>query len=103
MISGEKQWDLIIQPKRNFFDLRLKELWIYRDLILLFVWRDFVAVYKQTILGPLWYLIQPHHPHLYSYLWQYCQTAHRWLAAVPLLYVWDNYLDLFCGLFEQNF
>jgi lipopolysaccharide transport system permease protein len=59
MISGEKQWDLIIQPKRNFFDLRLKELWIYRDLILLFVWRDFVAVYKQTILGPLWYLIQP--------------------------------------------
>jgi lipopolysaccharide transport system permease protein len=40
-------------------DLRLKELWHYRDLVVLFVRRDFVAVYKQTILGPLWYLIQP--------------------------------------------
>jgi lipopolysaccharide transport system permease protein len=53
------QWDMIIGPKRNLFDLRLGELWHARDLILLFVRRDFVAVYKQTILGPLWYLIQP--------------------------------------------
>lgn len=41
------------------FDLRLGELWEYRDLVMLFVWRDFVAIYKQTILGPLWHLIQP--------------------------------------------
>jgi len=52
-------WDLIIQPRRNLLDLRLGELWKYRDLVLLFVRRDFVSVYKQTILGPLWYLIQP--------------------------------------------
>ncbi|MBN1147688.1 MAG: ABC transporter permease [Anaerolineales bacterium] len=50
---------MIIRPQRNLFDLRLDELWRYRDLIRLFVWRDFVSVYKQTILGPLWYLIQP--------------------------------------------
>jgi lipopolysaccharide transport system permease protein len=50
---------MIISPQRNLFDLRLGELWHARDLILLFVRRDFVAVYKQTILGPLWYLIQP--------------------------------------------
>lgn len=50
---------MIIRPKRNLFDLRLGELWRYRDLIGLFVRRDFVAIYKQTILGPLWYLIQP--------------------------------------------
>ena len=52
-------WDLIIQPHRGLFDLHLRELYRYRDLVLLFVRRDFVAVYKQTILGPLWYLIQP--------------------------------------------
>jgi lipopolysaccharide transport system permease protein len=53
------EWTLIIRPQRNWLDLRLDELWRYRDLIMLFVRRDFVAVYKQTILGPLWYLIQP--------------------------------------------
>lgn len=50
---------MIIEPQRSLLDLRLGELWRYRDLVLLFVRRDFVAVYKQTILGPLWYLIQP--------------------------------------------
>ena len=52
-------WDMVIGPKRNLLDLRLRELWHSRDLIMLFVRRDFVSVYKQTILGPLWYLIQP--------------------------------------------
>ncbi len=54
-----EKWDLIIQPQRRLLDLRLGELWKYRDLVMLFVRRDFVSVYKQTILGPLWYLIQP--------------------------------------------
>ncbi len=52
-------WDLVIEPRRRLLDLRLRELWRYRDLVMLFVRRDFVAAYKQTILGPLWYLIQP--------------------------------------------
>jgi len=52
-------WTTTIRPQRGFFDLRLDELWKARDLIGLFVWRDFVSVYKQTILGPIWYLIQP--------------------------------------------
>jgi lipopolysaccharide transport system permease protein len=50
---------MVIRPRRPWLDLRLGELWHARDLILLFVRRDFVAGYKQTILGPLWYLIQP--------------------------------------------
>ena len=54
-----QDWDLIIEPRRAWWDLRLGQLWRYRDLIMLFVWRDFVSTYKQTILGPLWYLIQP--------------------------------------------
>jgi lipopolysaccharide transport system permease protein len=59
MTTNDTQWDLIIRPHRRWFDLRLDELWRYRDLVMLFVWRDFVSVYKQTVLGPLWYLIQP--------------------------------------------
>jgi lipopolysaccharide transport system permease protein len=55
----DDNWTMIIHTQRNWLDLRLGELWHYRDLIRLFVWRDFVSVYKQTILGPLWYLIQP--------------------------------------------
>ena len=57
--TPEDDWTLIIRPTRRWYDLRLGELWSARDLILLFVWRDFVSYYKQTILGPLWYLIQP--------------------------------------------
>jgi lipopolysaccharide transport system permease protein len=57
--NSHTNWDLIIRPKSGWFDLHLSDLWRYRDLTMLFVWRDFVAQYKQTILGPLWYLIQP--------------------------------------------
>jgi lipopolysaccharide transport system permease protein len=58
-IATDEEWDLIIRPKTGWFDLHLSDLWRYRDLTLLFVWRDFVAQYKQTILGPLWHLVQP--------------------------------------------
>src|SRR5487761_2513762 len=54
-----EHWDMIIQPKGHLFELNLKEVWKYRDLLLLFVKRDFIASYKQTILGPLWHFIQP--------------------------------------------
>src|SRR3990172_7114869 len=57
--GSDEDWSMIIEAQRSWLDLRLGELWQARDLILLFVRRDFVAVYKQTILGPLWYLIQP--------------------------------------------
>ncbi|MBU2649618.1 MAG: ABC transporter permease [Bacteroidetes bacterium] len=52
-------WTMVIRPKRSLFELNLKEIWRYRDLIFLFVKRDFVAKYKQTILGPLWFILQP--------------------------------------------
>jgi lipopolysaccharide transport system permease protein len=55
----DQDWDMIIEPHRSLFNLRLGELWRYKDLVMLFVRRDFVAVYKQTILGPFWYLLQP--------------------------------------------
>jgi len=60
-MSGEEtnNWTEIIEPKNHFFNLRLKEIWRYRDLLFLFVKRDMQAQYKQTILGPLWHILQP--------------------------------------------
>ena len=57
--TQNEDWLFEITPKNSFFSLPLKEVWQYRDLLFLFVKRDIVTVYKQTVLGPLWYLIQP--------------------------------------------
>jgi lipopolysaccharide transport system permease protein len=58
-MQEQEHWDLIIKPHSKWYDLRLKEILRYKDLLFLFVRRDFVSVYKQTILGPLWFFIQP--------------------------------------------
>jgi lipopolysaccharide transport system permease protein len=52
-------WDIIVRPKSSLFSLNIREVWVYKDLILLLVKRDVTAIYKQTILGPLWMFIQP--------------------------------------------
>ncbi len=55
----EKKWTAVIKPKKKMLDLNLKEVYKYKDLIWLFVKRDFKTRYKQTVLGPLWFIIQP--------------------------------------------
>ncbi|HTB31905.1 MAG TPA: ABC transporter permease [Bacteroidia bacterium] len=57
--NSEEKWDLIIEQKHHWLDLDIRSIWKYKDLIVLFVRRDFVAQYKQTLLGPLWHIIQP--------------------------------------------
>ena len=57
--KSEEHWDMIIEPKNRLFDLKIRELIRYRDLVFMFIKRDFVTQYKQTILGPLWYIVQP--------------------------------------------
>jgi lipopolysaccharide transport system permease protein len=57
--SNPQMWDMVIRPKRNLLDINLKEIWNYRDLVMLFVRRDFVAKYKQAILGPFWFILNP--------------------------------------------
>jgi lipopolysaccharide transport system permease protein len=52
-------WTMVIKPHGHWFNIDLVGLWNYRDLIWLFVRRDFIAIYKQTVLGPLWFLLQP--------------------------------------------
>ena len=56
---AEDKWDIVLEPKRRLLDINLKALWRYRDLLFLFVKRDIIIIYKQTILGPLWFFIQP--------------------------------------------
>src|SRR6185312_6261046 len=58
-IDQDKDWDLIIEPKSKLLSLHLNDVWHYRDLLFLLVKRDFISFYKQTILGPLWFFIQP--------------------------------------------
>lgn len=58
-MEKKQDWDLIIKQSNSLFDINFKDLWHYRDLLLMFVKRDFVSFYKQTILGPLWFFIQP--------------------------------------------
>ena len=55
----EEHWDMVIDGRRSLFDFKLREVWNYRDLLFSFVKRDFVSFYKQTVLGPLWFFIQP--------------------------------------------
>ena len=54
-----EEWTSVIDSRSRWFDFNLLEIWKYRDLIMLFVRRDFVSIYKQTVLGPLWFLLQP--------------------------------------------
>lgn len=55
----EQNWDVVIESRNSLFDFKFKELWEYRDLLFLLVRRDFIAFYKQTILGPIWFFLQP--------------------------------------------
>ena len=58
-MAEEEKWDIVIKPKDKLFSVDFKELWRYRDLCVLFVKRNIITKYKQTILGPLWFIIQP--------------------------------------------
>jgi len=58
-MENEENWTVEIRPNTGWFEFDVREIWRYRDLLWLFVKRDLITVYKQTILGPLWYIIQP--------------------------------------------
>ena len=59
MIETEEKWTTEIRPKDKLLSVDFKEIWRYRDLMMLFVKRNIITQYKQTILGPLWFVIQP--------------------------------------------
>ena len=57
--NTKQEWTEIIEPRGKWYDLKLREVWNYRDLIQIFIRRDVVSVYKQTILGPIWFFLGP--------------------------------------------
>ena len=94
-------WDLVIKPKRGLFEVNLKEVWEYRDLLVLFVKRDIITVYKQTVLGPLWFFLQPVMTTL-TYVVVFGEIANISTDGVPspLFYlcgiiIWNYYQDCF--------
>lgn len=109
--SDIDQWDEIILPKRNLLDLHLGEIWKYRDLLKMLIRRDFVTIYKQTILGPLWLIIQPVFTAL-IYMIIFARVANISTEGVPpvLFYlggisIWNYFGVCFSrtsGTFETN-
>lgn len=101
MDQENNSWDIVVKPKSNLYNLNLKELLRYKDLILLLVKRDLVAVYKQTILGPVWMLMQPVFTTL-VYLFTFSATAKISTDGIPpvLFYLtgqvfWNYFSDCF--------
>ena len=98
-MEGPEVWDLIIKPQQSFFQLDFKDIWRYRDLLWLFVRRDFVSFYKQTILGPLWFFIQPLFTALiYTFVFSGVANIPTDHLPAPLFYVagvtaWNYFSD----------
>ena len=101
----EEKWTLVIVPKTGFFKLDLGELWRYRDLLVMYIRRDIVTFYKQTILGPLWFILQP----LFTVLM--FMFVFGGIAGIstdglprPLFYMAGvAVLELFCRVYESLF
>ena len=75
-------WTTIISPKSKWYDINLKEIWDYRDLIAIFVKRDIISIYKQTILGPVWFLLGPLFT-VFTYTFLFSEIAHLSTDGLP--------------------
>ena len=95
------KWDILIEPNSNLFEFRIAEVWKYKYLIVMFVKRDFVSVYKQTILGPLWFLLQPIFTTL-TYLFIFKNIAHLPTDNIPPILFYMSGV-LFWNYFSTSF
>lgn len=110
-ITEKDKWDLVILPKRGWLDINLKQIIFYRDLLIMFVKRDITVVYKQTILGPIWFFIQPVMTTV-IYVFVFGKVANLSTDGIPqpLFYmsgivVWNFFTDCFMktsDTFTQN-
>jgi lipopolysaccharide transport system permease protein len=109
--EDKEEWDLVIEPKSHFFNLKLKELWKYQDLLWLWVRREYVGAYKQTIFGPLWHFFSPIFGTL-IYIFVFGKLADLSTDGVPMflfynagLAIWNFFNGCFSsssGAFLQN-
>ena len=97
----ERKYHKHISARHNWFDLKLNEVWQYRDLIFLFTQKNFTVSYKQTILGPLWLFINPLLTSvMYGCIWKYCETWNGRDSAAFILSERKCIMELFCLLSE---
>jgi lipopolysaccharide transport system permease protein len=100
----DKEWDLVIEPKSHFFDLKLKEFWKYQDLLWLWVRREYVGAYKQTIFGPLWHFFSPIFGTL-IYIFVFGKLAELPTDGVPMFLFYNAGLavwNFFNGCFSSS-
>jgi lipopolysaccharide transport system permease protein len=97
------KWDQVIEPKNKWYKINLIEIWEYRDLIRIFVWRDIVSINKQTILGPLWFFLGPLFT-VVSFTFVFGNIAHISTDGIPapLFYMagttlWNYFQNCFTG------
>ena len=105
MVQDEQEkWDIVIKPRSGLFRLDLEEVWLYRDLLVMYIRRDIVTFYKQTVLGPLWFVIQPLLTTvMFMFVWRYCRYSYRRASSTALLYGGLTLLELFLGMFKPLF
>jgi lipopolysaccharide transport system permease protein len=104
VVESSEHWDIIITPKAGLFDLKLKELWHYRDLLKLWVRRQFVGTYKQTLMGPLWHFISPIFGTL-SYMFIFGKVANLSTGGVPMFLFYSAGIaiwNFFMGCFSSS-
>ena len=106
MVQDEQEkWDIVIKPRSGLFRLDLEEVWLYRDLLVMYIRRDIVTFYKQTVLGPLWFVIQPLLTTvMFMFVfWRYCRYSYRRTSPTAVLYGGLTLLELFLGVFKPLF
>jgi len=97
--TGKEHWDIEITPDHKLFDLKLRDMWHYRDLLILLVRRDFVSFYKQTILGPVWFFVQPIITIIiYNFVFNNLANIKTGQVPAPLFYlagiiIWNYFSD----------
>ena len=78
----QEEWSTIITPKSKWYYINIREIWEYRDLIAIFVKRDIISIYKQTILGPIWFLLGPLFT-VFTYTFLFSEIAHLSTDGLP--------------------
>lgn len=100
----QENWTEIIKPTNNFLDFKIREIWDYRDLIVIFVKRDIISVYKQTVLGPLWFFLSPLFTVLiYTFVFSGIANISTDGIPAPLFYLagttlWSYFQNCFTGV-----
>ena len=81
-MDGKNNWSTVITPNEKWYKINLKEIWDYRDLIIIFVKRDIISIYKQTVLGPVWFMLGPLFT-VFTYTFLFSEVAHLSTDGLP--------------------